>query len=325
MKGENILMLAKTAIVGSSIADALGVPVEFKSREYLFNNPVKSYMEYGTHYQPKGTWSDDTSMTLCLMESMIECKRIDYCNIMDKFVLWKDKGEFTPFNYTFDIGNATYKAIKRYQSGIQPTECGGSAIYDNGNGSLMRIMPMVLFVYKNKEQLGNKGIAESIINCSKLTHAHPISLSACMIFYGIIERLLERDIDDKMKILDEGIIRGKSLYTEYTGQNITHEYDRIKDVRRFALNSSDEIKSSGYVVDTLESAIWCFVNYNSYKESVLAAVNLGDDTDTVGAVTGGLAALYYGYEEIPDRWIEGLQRREYVIELCNKFDDFLTL
>lgn len=178
-------MLAKTAIIGSSIADALGVPVEFKSREYLFNNPVKSYMEYETHYQPKGTWSDDTSMTLCLMESMLECKGIDYCNIMDKFVLWKDEGKFTPFNYTFDIGNAAYKAIKRYQNGVQPIECGGAEIYNNGNGSLMRIMPMVLFVYKNKEQLGNKGIAESIINCSKLTHAHPISLSACIIFMGL--------------------------------------------------------------------------------------------------------------------------------------------
>ena len=139
------LDLIKAMIVGHAIGDALGVPVEFMSREEIAHDPVAEMRGYGTHHQPPGTWSDDTSMTLCLLESIVRLGRIDCKDIMDNFVSWLRRAEFTATGITFDVGIASQAGIQRYEQGTPPLACGGSGEYDNGNGSLMRIAPLAIY------------------------------------------------------------------------------------------------------------------------------------------------------------------------------------
>ncbi len=131
------------AIIGFIVGDALGVPVEFESRESLKINPVKDMREYGTYHQPKGTWSDDTSMTLCSMESLVN--GLDYNDLMDKFSNWMKSGYMTARNEVFDIGIGTQDAIHRFLNGTDALSCGGKDEFDNGNGSLMRMLPVAFY------------------------------------------------------------------------------------------------------------------------------------------------------------------------------------
>ena len=133
-----------SGLMGLCIADALGVPVEFNSRERLKANPVREMRGYGTHNQPIGTWSDDTSMTLCLVDSLSD--GLNYEDIMSKFKAWLVDGDYTPYGDVFDVGIATRQAINRYLSGIGPLNCGGISERDNGNGSLMRILPLLFYI-----------------------------------------------------------------------------------------------------------------------------------------------------------------------------------
>ena len=133
--------LLSQILLGIAVADALGVPVEFQSREYLKENPVTDMLEYGTYDQPKGTWSDDTSLSLCLAESILE--GLDLNRLAQKFIVWKNDGYMTPHGYMFDIGDTTRASIERMEQGIAPELCGFSHENDNGNGSLMRFLPLL--------------------------------------------------------------------------------------------------------------------------------------------------------------------------------------
>ena len=168
----------KNGILGLVVGDALGVPVEFLSREELERDPVNGMRAYGTHQQPAGTWSDDSSMALCLMESLT--KDVDYADMMDQFLRWANEGYMTAHGKVFDIGVATQQALIRFAHGTPPLECGGTGKYDNGNGSLMRILPMVLYLHRTMgPDFPRMPEAYQIIhNASALTHAHPISLIA---------------------------------------------------------------------------------------------------------------------------------------------------
>lgn len=306
----------KSAILGLAIGDALGVPVEFQYREDLKLNPVVDMRAYGTYNQPAGTWSDDTSMTLCLLDSLYN--GIDYEDIMKKFVLWKNKGAYTPYGETFDIGCATSEAISRYESGVECLESGGKSEYDNGNGSLMRILPMAFYIINEYGYQWDESIMVPVIhNVSSLTHGHIRSKIACVIYIMIAMELGEgKGIDDSVSI---GVHRAFEYYRRNKVDEI-QKYSRIKD-KKFKFLSEDEIRSSGYVVDTLEAAIWCLLNTNSYSECVLKAVNLGEDTDTVAAVAGGLAGIAYGVEDIPREWLKKLARRDYIEDLCDRLEN----
>lgn len=181
---DNIL----SGIMGLVLGDALGVPVEFKNRDELMNNPVLGMRSFGTHHQPKGTWSDDSSLTLCLAESLATGV-LDYRDIMDKFLDWMRNGDYTPHGLLFDIGNGTRAAIERYICGCEPLGCGGKEEWDNGNGSLMRILPAAYYV-------ANKTLDERmhiVHDISRLTHAHPRSLIACGIYIEICLNLINQN------------------------------------------------------------------------------------------------------------------------------------
>jgi len=301
-------------IIGHCVGDALGVPVEFNSRESLRRNPVTDMRGYGTHDQPPGTWSDDTSMTLCLLDSL--ANGLNYDDIMKKFLLWFEYAEYTPHGEVFDFGSTTAGAIGRFTRGVEPLHCGGTSERDNGNGSLMRILPLAFYF---RSQYGSRytdncEVFYIIHNVSSLTHAHKRSLIACGIYLSIAGNLF--DASDLKNGICAGIRKAKDHYeknNDYAGE-LTY-FSRLFE-ENFSELPLGEIKSSGYVVDTLEAAIWCLLNTSYYGECVLKAVNLGNDTDTVAAVAGGLAGIYYGADTIPSKWISQMARLDYIKSLC---------
>lgn len=279
------------AIMGLVVGDALGVPVEFKARDTFH---VDDMIGYGTYNQPPGTWSDDSSLTLATMESVIRNGGIDPADMMKNFSMWLNNGVFTPYGEVFDVGGTTEAAIRRFQNGVEPLKCGLNHYKHNGNGSLMRILPLALF----------PSSVNDINNVSSLTHAHEISRRACRLYVGTAEQLL----------------KGASLWEVVGCSGIwVKEFDRIPKI--YKLNR-DEIRSTGYVVDTLEAALWCVYHTTSYRDCVLEAVNLGGDTDTIAAVAGGLAGIIYGCggeSGIPDEWIAQIARKDWIFDLCERF------
>ena len=297
----------QTILIGTAVGDALGVPVEFEPRSVLKANPVTDMREYGTYEQPKGTWSDDTSLMLCLAESMVE--GLDIHNLAQKFIAWKNDNLWTPHGWVFDIGIGTRIAIERLENGMTPDLAGGFDERDNGNGSLMRILPLVLHI----KDLDIEERYEWTKKISSITHAHVRSVMACFYYLEFAKKIIEGK--DKFQAYYEL----QSELTQYFEQRKINPIEINKFHRLLIEDISkvdeDNIKSSGYVMDTLEAAIWCILTTNNYKDAVLKSVNLGHDTDTTGAVTGGLAVLIYGLDNIPNEWINSLARKDDIINL----------
>lgn len=299
----------KAVMLGHAVGDALGVPVEFCSREELAKNPVTDMQGFGTYPVPAGSWSDDTSMALAALDSLAK-GRVDYGGIMYNFTQWCC-GEFTANGEMFDIGRTCLRAIKNFLAadGKPAFECGLSGESSNGNGSLMRIHPFVLYaaakdlLYDEQEDLIRKG--------SALTHAHERSQIGCLIYAFVLLHLLNAP---DLYSIELALKRAECHLRD--SSELVH-YKRIFE-KDFASLSCKEIRSSGYVVDTLEAALWCLMTTNSFGECVLKAVNLGEDTDTVAAVAGGLAGALYGYDSIPKEWLNTLLRRDYIEEMCER-------
>lgn len=307
----------KDGMWGLIVGDALGVPVEFTTREDRKADPVTGMRAYGTHSQPAGTWSDDSSMALATLASIKEKMDIDYTDIMERFGQWCLYGEYTALGELFDIGISTANAVGRYGRGAKPTESGGTKELDNGNGSLMRILPTCLYLYEKQKTVCTSE-DESIYvihNVSALTHAHLRSQIACGMYYFMVKAVIEKS-GNLIERLQQGIDAAYRYYRQDMSNNTElANYDRLVDLNTFKTLPDELIKSSGYVVATLEAAVWCLITTDSFEEALLKAVNLGDDTDTVGAVTGGLAGLYYGIDSIPAEWLGAIQRREWIEEL----------
>lgn len=294
-------------IYGLCIGDAIGVPAEFKSREELKKSPVTDMCGYGTHYQKPGTWSDDTSLTLCLLDSL--SKGIDYVDIMEKFRSWAELGEYTPYGKVFDIGMATDEAIDNYIREVPVLQCGGRGEYNNGNGSLMRILPLAFYLKAKGISYGQA--MEITADISSLTHAHMRSKLACCIYVTIALSLLE----------GKGVLDGIREAQDYCMVKDSHEASFFKRIFSpdFPKLKEKEINSSGYVVDTLEAALWCVLTTKDYHDCVLKAVNLGDDTDTTAAVSGGLAGIIYTRANINPLWIEKIAHRNLIDAICGRF------
>lgn len=249
-------------VLGLAVGDALGVPVEFVQREVLKSSPVESMEGYGSHNQPVGTWSDDTSMVLATLDSM--CRGFSTDGMMEAFSRWYNMAEYTPFGEVFDIGGTTRLAIQRYLMGENVSDCGSSDVCSNGNGSLMRMLPMILYLDVTPI---NSNAVDLIYKVSGLTHAHLISKIACVYYvyigmYLMVYRDKNEAIEDAIKAVDE--------YYKDT----VYPDTRLESLSRVFTLSEEDIKSSGYVVDSLEASIWCLYNSNSYTEAVLRAVNL---------------------------------------------------
>ena len=315
----------KAVVIGHAVGDALGVPVEFMTREELKKNPVTTMIGYGTYPVPKGAWSDDTSMSLCALDALGEGK-INFDKVMVNFARWYYQDLFTPTGEMFDVGNTCSIAIERYmREQVSWRECGLTDERSNGNGSLMRIHPFALYTYFLDTNVKTK--IEIIELASGLTHAHPRSKMACGIYAFVLWELL----DDARKFGNkETVRRGLRKARKYYACNPEFKHfsyklcrqiadcDHIWEVEGFHRATEEDIVSDGYVVNSLEAAIWCLYHTWTYKDCVLKAVNLGDDTDTIAAIAGGLAGAMYGYDAIPEEWRKALLKREYIEDLCEK-------
>lgn len=310
----------RDGIMGVVTGDALGCPVQFEGRSEVARHPITGMRGYGTFDLPEGSWTDDSSLTLALLDSLTKKNAVNYKHIMDNFVDWLQNGEFTPYGYSYDIGRGTMESIFSYIKIPTDMHQGSALVNNNGNGSLMRIMPICLFAYTKGYDIDTA--MEYVHNVSALTHAHPRAQVACGYYYCIVKAILDNRIKAKHLTLGEciqiGIDQGNRYYEDHPFHPETDHYHRLFFVDGFAYTPEAYIRSSGYVVDTLEASIWSLINTKSYKDALLKAVNLGMDTDTVGAVTGGLAGLYYGYESIPADWINALQKKDWLIEMCEK-------
>lgn len=303
----------RDGVIGHAIGDAMGVPLEFCSREELLKQPVTYMIKSSSNKIPEGSWSDDTTMEICLMKSFIDKGRFDYDDVMNNFIKWIEKGEFTPTGVVFDIGRTCLRAINSYYQGKTTATLSGldSPNY-NGNGSLMRILPVAYYAYY--KELNFDQIYQLVKDVSSLTHRHEVSILGCYIYVNYIINLLN-GFD---KLVSYRMLR--NINYSYFSKEALNTYIRVFDGRleKVSINS---IKSTGYVVDTLEAALWVILKANSFSEAIIGSINLGNDTDTVGAVTGSMAGIIYGYDSIPKVWLNKLQRREYLEDLANQFEN----
>lgn len=308
MKSKNHL---QNILYGVAVGDMLGVPVEFKSRDYLKQNPVNTIRGFGTHDVRAGVWSDDSSLTFCLAESINE--GLDLQQLANKFIAWKNENYWTPEGEVFDIGIATSIAIDRLANGVNPELAGGIEEFDNGNGSLMRILPLVLYC-KDKTIFERFQITKQV---SSLTHRHIRSVIGCFYYLEFAKQIMggKNKFEIYQNLKTEVTDFLKSLNINLSEIEI---HNRLLNGNIYELRE-DEIKSSGYVVHTLEASIWCLLTTDNYVDAVLKAVNLGEDTDTTGAVTGGLAGMLYGFDTIPQFWIAVLPRIENINKLIYNY------
>jgi ADP-ribosyl-[dinitrogen reductase] hydrolase len=296
-------------LVSAVLGDALGVPVEFDSRPRLQRNPVSGFREFGTHNQPKGTWSDDTSLLLCTLESLVS--GIDYKRTMDLFHDWYSKDHWTATGVLFDIGYTTKEALKKYESGCEPILCGPTKEYSNGNGSLMRILPVAYEAW-DRDVAERRALA---FGFSGLTHGHARSKLACWLYNEMVRNILMG------KAKDESVDEAHSLVGRWCAENeLAAEWKNFDGCdSRILARDVDLLSGSGYVVDTLESSVYSFLRKDSIIDSVLFSVNLGEDTDTVAAVTGGLSGTFYGISALGSEWITELKRIDDIMELINRY------
>ena len=310
MNSDQYLDQVRAAVIGLAVGDALGVPVEFHKREYFKSNPVVDMIGFGTHDQPPGTWSDDSSMAFCLAEVLADEYSIH--TLGENFKRWLYDNYWTPHGEIFDVGIATRKAINNLNIEISPLESGGFDEYSNGNGSLMRILPLAFHV-KNMSISERFQITKEV---SAITHAHIRSVIACFYYVEFALKLITNK--DKFQVFEDL----RNQIPTYLSELKIYS-DEIQKFKRLWDNDFPEIEendifSSGYVVHTLEASIWCLLTTNNYSEAVLKAVNLGDDTDTTATVTGGLAGILYGINSIPEKWKQSIARYDDIENLAIK-------
>lgn len=314
------LYTIKSGIYGLCIGDALGVPGECRNREELRREPITEMVDSFHHLrnQPKGSWSDDSSMTLCLMDSLALTGGLHTHDLMARFRDWKDNGAYTPLGYAFDWGNNVAWALSRSKHGTTPVLCGGNKPNTNGNGSLMRILPMAYYLYpRYGGNLATNKPLSLVHKASAVTHRHAYSLSACDIYVNIASRML--DGMELRDAVDQGVSASLHWHDSHRISNQMSVWDRLRNMDTFQHLPEDEIDSHGYVVSTLEAALWCLLNTDNYRDCVVKAVNLGHDTDSTAAVAGGLAGLYYGYDAIPAEWVADLLNKELINDICLRF------
>ena len=299
-------------VIGHAIGDAMGTPVQFQDRK-LFYKPVTEMLNSAAG--DKGTWSDDTSMEIATIDSYINCSSWDYEDIMKNFYDWLNEAKYTSRGITFDVGTTCLRAVKNYYNGISPLESGLDDMRSNGNGSLMRILPVAYYCYYKK--INNEEVYKIVKDISSLTHRHEIAILGCYIYVLYVMKLL--DNKDMYEAYEE--IK-KEDYSKFSKESLEC-YKRILTADIFE-KGEDDIKSSGYVVDSLETSLWCFLNTDNYKDSIITAVNLGGDTDPIAAITGSMSGIVYGYKSFPKEWVEALARREYIEDLCKKFEKELN-
>ncbi|MFW6115588.1 MAG: ADP-ribosylglycohydrolase family protein [Chloroflexota bacterium] len=282
-------------LLGLACGDAVGTTVEFKPRGTF--TPVTDMVGGGPFRLEPGQWTDDTSMALCLAESLLEKEGFDPDDQMARYVRWWREGHLSSTGECFDIGNTVAGALERYRRTGEPYS-GSTDPYSAGNGSIMRLAPVPMYYAEDLERTARFAAASS-----RTTHGTAEAVDACCLF-GVMIALALRG-EEKETLLLEARSRVPSL-GELAPAIASIASGRYMQKERW------EISGSGYVVESLEAALWCFWRTEGYRATVLRAANLGNDADTTAAVCGQLAGAYYGVEDIPQAWLEQLAMRELI-------------
>ena len=284
--------LLYNAILGFAVGDAMGVPYEGSQRGSY--TPLPSMAGYGSYNQPAGTWSDDTALTLATVASIGECGEANPDNLMQHFVSWLYRADYTAGGTIFDMGTTTKLAIEHFAN--KQSFCPNGI--DNGSGALMRILPIAFLPDAERQ----------IETVAHLTHTDSTSTNACKIYVSVAKHLLS----------------GKTA-CEAVAAAIGEQGSALYEFRQLYMLSElpiEEIQSTGYAVHTLEAALWCLIHGDSYKKTVMLVISLGEETGTIAALAGGLAGVCYGFacdkKRIPRSWIKKLRNRRIIEPLCDK-------
>lgn len=300
------------SVLGLLAGEALGVPVEGMGRDEF--EPVTGPRGGGSHAQPAGTWSDGGSLTLLTIESLCEKNGLDEADLGDRFVRWLFNRHWSPRHVTFKVGFTTREAIVAIREGKPATASGQADEDSNGNGSLLRTAPLVF--WSHARQLDAKAQCDLVHRASRITHAHPRAQLVCGLFGLLLRGVLEG------KTLRESIDGMRAQAAEvYASDPWNGEYRHVQGLmeREWRFVERHEVPSSGYSVHTFEAALWAVLTKGTYREAVLEAVNLGDDADSVAAVTGALGGALHGAEQVPDEWRTGLARIDEIEPLIARF------
>jgi ADP-ribosyl-[dinitrogen reductase] hydrolase len=284
-------------LIGLAAGDAVGTTVEFSSRGGF--TPVTDMIGGGPFCLNPGEWTDDTSMALCLAESLIECGGFNPRDQMERYCRWWRHGHLSSNGRCFDIGITVSGALRRFETTGEPF-AGSTAPNTAGNGSIMRLAPAPMFA-------GNS-LAEAIRlsrESSRTTHGADECLDACQVLGALLHHLIS------------GVSKEDALARLRTEEIASSNIRAITD-GSYLKKSEDEVRATGYVVHTLEAALWSFARTTNFQDAVLAAVNLGDDADTTGAVCGQIAGAFYGADGIPPRWLELLAKRDLITDLARR-------
>jgi ADP-ribosylglycohydrolase len=290
------------AVWGHLVGDAVGVPYEFMSASYISN---VEFGVTGTHRQPPGTWSDDGALMLATLDSLLrdgtnEDTRFDASDQAQRFLAWADKGAYTPDgDGRFDIGNATSAGLSAVRRGTPAEKAGGTDERSNGNGSLMRILPLALV----ERDVDDETLVEHAHRSSAITHGHPYSKATCALYVLVARRLIGGS--PRARALEDARAR---LRVNYQARPDSSTWlDALDHIETYPTRSG-----SGYVVNAFRSAWDALAGATAYRDTIERAVRYGNDTDTTACIAGGLAGLRWGIDGIPAEWLAGMRGRDIV-------------
>lgn len=295
----------KASLYGYIVGDAMGLPLKNKSRKELLKKPINEMLPVA-NLNDNGYWSINTSFVLATIDSIIENgRRINYTDIMRKYIECKEGTYYLSNpNIKKNINLNIISALNKFKENNMPTECGSKKYEDNDNKSLSRMLPIVLYsYYKNVE---DPDIFNLVKKYSSLTHAHQLSIMACYIYVRFSLSILK----GKDKVTAYNIIKYID-YDKYFRKETINEFTRILDGNINELKLK-EIQSTNNVVDTLETTIWVILNTNSYQQSIVGAINLGGDTNTIAGLVGGVAGILYGVNDIPNKWLDNIKKKDLI-------------
>ncbi len=286
---------SRGCLIGLAVGDALGTTVEFQPPGTF--KPLTDMVGGGHFCLKKGYWTDDTSMALCLAHSLVDCQGFDALDQMNKYCDWMNNGFMSSIGVCFDVGVGVSSALRRFMKTGEPYS-GSKARWSSGNGSIMRLAPIPIF-YQCSLLDATKFGGES----SRTTHGSELCIDACCFLSSILVHLIHGE--------DKGVF----CRIDYSPN--TEEISNIKS-GHFVRKSYEQMTGSGYVIESLESALWCFIHTDDFASCVLAAANLGNDADTTAAIAGQLAGAYYGYDAIRFDWLDALYQHDEILVLSDK-------
>ncbi|HHV61428.1 MAG TPA: ADP-ribosylglycohydrolase family protein [Firmicutes bacterium] len=289
---------------GLVVGDALGTTLEFRPPGSFA--PVHDMVGGGPFDLLPGQWTDDTSMALCLANSLIACEGFNPVDQLERYLRWYRKGYLSTTGYCFDIGSTVRGALLRFEKTHDPY-CGPTDPFTAGNGSIMRLAPVPMFY-----ALSHREAIEKAGESSRTTHQVPAAIDACRYFGGLLVGALNRESKDRLLSEHYSPISGL-----WENKPLVPEVDKVAS-GSFKRRKPPRIRGTGYVVESLEAALWAFYNSDSFEEGCLLAVNLGNDADTTSAVYGQLAGAFYGEQGIPEAWRLKIAHRDLIVTMAEQ-------